>query len=603
MTFRFPEDWRYAQFTKFNAHGNVSAPDSSHTIPSDVFGAYKRVDQKVKPVLGRFPEESRVAQRILEDPLLTLPHLTPHPPVFQATKRISQERMDLLNVNPDGYLLPEEEKLFQWVMVLNKEALAFEESERGTLKDSYFSPYIIPTVPHVPWVYKNIPIPPGLREQVVSLLREKLDAGVYEHCQSPYVSQWFAVAKKASGKIRLVHNLKPLNEVSIRDGGLPPILDDFVEPFAARVCCSVFDLFWGFDARKLDPYSRDMTAFQCPLGLLRLTSLPMGYTNSPAEFQRCMAFVLQDEIPHAGNVFIDDLAIKGPATVYPGEDGEPERLAENPGICRFVWEHAVDVNRILHRVKCAGATFSGSKAQVAQKEVVILGQKCTPEGRLPEDKKVSKILSWPPLKTVKEVRGFLGLCGTVRIWIPNYSKIARPLTELTRHAEEFAWDDRRQQAFQELKQLVTAAHALRPIDYTSENPVILSVDSSYIAAGFILSQLDEEGRRRPARYGSLPMSDVESRYSQPKLELFGLYRSLRHYRLYLIGVMNLYVEVDAKYIKGMLNSPDLQPNAAINRWIQGILMFDFVLVHVPAERFRGPDALSRHYPHLEKKSK
>ncbi|KAJ3503912.1 hypothetical protein NLJ89_g8219 [Agrocybe chaxingu] len=43
----------------------------------------------------------------------------------------------------------------------------------------------------------------------------------------------------------------------------------------------------------------------------------------------------------------------------------------------------------------------------------------------------------------------------------------------------------------------------------------------------------------------------------------------------------------------MLNEPDLQPRAAINRWIQGILMFDFTLVHVPAERHKGPDALSR----------
>lgn len=119
------------------------------------------------------------------------------------------------------------------------------------------------------------------------------------------------------------------------------------------------------------------------------------------------------------------------------------------------------------------------------------------------------------------------------------------------------------------------------------------MDSSFEATGMILSQIDAEGRLRPARYGSIPMSERESRYSQPKLELFGLYRALRHWRLYIIGVQNLHVEVDAKYIKGMLNEPDLQPNAAINRWIQGILMFDFKLIHVPATRFRGPDALSR----------
>jgi len=71
--------------------------------------------------------------------------------------------------------------------------------------------------------------------------------------------------------------------------------------------------------------------------------------------------------------------------------------------------------------------------------------------------------------------------------------------------------------------------------------------------------------------------------------------------LYVIGAKNLIVEVDAKYIKRMLNEPELQPNAVINRWIQGILLFDFTLVHVPATQFKGPDALS-HRP-LEDQAK
>lgn len=108
--------------------------------------------------------------------------------------------------------------------------------------------------------------------------------------------------------------------------------------------------------------------------------------------------------------------------------------------------------------------------------------------------------------------------------------------------------------------------------------------------------MDDNGQRRPARYGSLPMNERESRYSQPKLELYGLFRALRHYRLYIIGVKNLQVEVDARYIKGMLNEPDLQPNATMNRWIQGILLFDFKLIHIPAQNFKGPDALSQRTP-------
>ena len=54
--------------------------------------------------------------------------------------------------------------------------------------------------------------------------------------------------------------------------------------------------------------------------------------------------------------------------------------------------------------------------------------------------------------------------------------------------------------------------------------------------------------------------------------------------------------MDAQYVKGMLSNPDMQPNAAMNRWIAAILLFDFKLVHIPADRHLGPDGLSRREP-------
>jgi len=577
-------------------------PETGHTISkhlqdpqsSKVFVGrkYKKVDVRVKPVPGVFPQEATVHRQFPNNPLDNLPPIPRQPPDFIPTAKLTEERMTSIGINTQGFLWPEEEKLFKHIILLNQDAVAFVQTDRGTLKKSYFSDYIIPTVEHIPWSFKNIPIPPGIKEDVIELLKEKISAGVYEPSQSSYRARWFCIPKK-SGKLRIVHDLQPLNKVTIKDAGLPPIIDDFVEPFAGHQCYTVFDLFWGFDGRKIHPKSRDLTAFYTPLGLLRITSLPMGFTNSPAEFQKCMTFILQDEIPHVANIFIDDLPIKGPTTQYLDENGNPETLPENPGIRRFIWEHANDVHRIMHRVKEAGGTFAGLKAQICLPEVIIVGQKCTPEGRLPDDDKIKKVLKWPQPQNPTQVRGFTGLCGTMRIWIPNYSQLIRPLTELTRKGAEFIWTERHQEAFDLMKQIITSTPALRPIDYSSNNPVIISVDSSQIAVGFILSQLDDQGRRRTARYGSLPMNEREARYSQPKLELYGLYRALRHWRLYLIGVKNLHVEVDAQYIKGMLNEPDLQPNAAVNRWIQGILMFDFTLVHVPATQFRGPDALSR----------
>jgi len=210
-------------------------------------GVYKKVDRKVHPVPMSFPEDCYVQRQIPEDPLKTLIPLPYSPPNFIPTAKITLEQMEILNVNATGFLQPEEEKLFKWIMVANEVSIAFEDAERRTFKESYFSPYIIPTIPHVPWVHWNQAIPPGLLERVLEVLKLKMAAGIYEQSQSSYRSPWFVVQKK-TGKLWIVHDLQPLNAVTIQDAGMLPIVDDFVEGFAGRQCYTVFDLFWGFDA-------------------------------------------------------------------------------------------------------------------------------------------------------------------------------------------------------------------------------------------------------------------------------------------------------------------------------------------------------------------
>ena len=60
------------------------------------------------------------------------------------------------------------------------------------------------------------------------------------------------------------------------------------------------------------------------------------------------------------------------------------------------------------------------------------------------------------------------------------------------------------------------------------------------------------------------LNQRESQFSQPKLDLYGLYQALQTLKLHLIGVRNLLIEVDVKYIKGMLSHPDVAPLASIN---------------------------------------
>lgn len=68
------------------------------------------------------------------------------------------------------------------------------------------------------------------------------------------------------------------------------------------------------------------------LGSLCITFLPTGFTNSPAEFQKCMTFILHDEFTAKANIFIDNLPIKGPKYIYPNEYSNTEVLIDNPGI-------------------------------------------------------------------------------------------------------------------------------------------------------------------------------------------------------------------------------------------------------------------------------
>ena len=64
-------------------------------------------------------------------------------------------------------------------------------------------------------------------------------------------------------------------------------------------------------------------------------------------------------------------------------------------------------------------------------------------------------------------------------------------------------------------------------------------------------------------------------------------------KIFVVGVKKFRVEMNTKYIKGMINNPDAHPNAAMNHWIAAILLFDFELIHVPGKKFEGPDGLSR----------
>jgi hypothetical protein len=203
--------------------------------------------------------------------------------------------------------------------------------------------------------------------------------GIYEHSDASYHLCWFCIAKKSSA-LHLVHNLQPLNAITIRNSGIPPIANQVIEAMAGQACYSLLDLFMGYDHCMLDTSSRDLITIQSPIGAVRLTCLPQGWMNAGTIFHKDITFILEPEIPNIMWLFMDNCSIKGPMTRYETNDGGFETIPNNNQVRRFVWEHLSDVHRILHHLRCAGATVSAKKLFIAVPGVVILGHKCNSPG-------------------------------------------------------------------------------------------------------------------------------------------------------------------------------------------------------------------------------
>jgi hypothetical protein len=215
-------------------------------------------------------------------------------------------------------------------------------------------------------------------------------------------------------------------------------------------------------------------------------------------------YILREEIPLFIVPFIDDVTVKGPVTRYVNPDGTYETISKNTGICCFVWEHLANVNRISQCLKYIGSTFSGKKLELCVPTIVILRQQCNYEGHVPHEAKMQEIQDWPIPKDVTGVRGFLGTCGLVQIFIKYFAKHARPFVNLTRKDIMFEFGAEEIAAMEVIKDLVIRSPALRPLNYTAhEWLIILAVDSSITAVGYVLMQVRDNKRRYPSIFGSV----------------------------------------------------------------------------------------------------
>ncbi|THU79993.1 hypothetical protein K435DRAFT_581269, partial [Dendrothele bispora CBS 962.96] len=141
---------------------------------------YKPVALKVRPVKTTLPEEFRILRKIEGDPLAGMPEMPLDPPEFTPKGRYTQERKEIIDQNhSEDFLTATEKRMLHWIMGEYNDAFAWTPEEAGNFREDFFPSVVLPVIPHTPWVLKNIPIPPGIFDEVCKLIKAKIDNGTY----------------------------------------------------------------------------------------------------------------------------------------------------------------------------------------------------------------------------------------------------------------------------------------------------------------------------------------------------------------------------------------------------------------------------------------
>ncbi|KAK1432009.1 hypothetical protein QVD17_08873 [Tagetes erecta] len=330
---------------------------------------------------------------------------------------------------------------------------------------------------------------PSEMKELMSQLQDLLDKGFIR----PSVSPWGApilFVKKKDGSMRMCIDYRELNKLTIKNRYPLPRIDDLFDQLQGASWFSKIDLRSGYHQVKVREEDVPKTAFRTRYGHYEFVVMPFGLTNAPSVFMDLMNRVCKPMLDRFVIVFIDDILIYS-------------RTEEDHA------QHLREVLTVL-RKECLYAKFS--KCAFWLREVQFLGHVVNAEGILVDPAKIETIMQWSPPKNPTEVRSFLGLAGYYRRFIKDFSKIATPLTKLTRKNSKFEWKPEQEEAFQHLKEKLTNAPVLTLPEGAED--FVVCFDASHVGLGCVLMQ-----RGKVIAYASRKLKPTEANYPTHDLEL------------------------------------------------------------------------------------
>ncbi|KAL0549014.1 hypothetical protein IC582_013494 [Cucumis melo] len=405
--------------------------------------------------------------------------------------------------------------------------------------------------------------PAELKELKVQL-QELLDKGFIR----PSVSPWGApvlFVKKKDGSMRLCIDYRELNKVTVKNRYPLPRIDDLFDQLQGATVFSKIDLRSGYHQLRIKDEDVPKTAFRSRYGHYEFIVLSFGLTNAPAVFMDLMNRVFREFLDTFVIVFIDDILI------YSKTEAEHE-------------EH---LRMVLQTLRDNKLYAKFSKCEFWLKQVSFLGHVVSKAGVSVDPAKIEAVTGWTRPSTVSEVRSFLGLAGYYRRFVENFSRIATPLTQLTRKGAPFVWSKACEDSFQTLKQKLVTAPVLTVPD-GSDSFMIYS-DASKKGLGCVLMQ-----QGKVVAYASRQLKSHEQNYPTHDLELAAVVFALKIWRHYLYGE-KIQIFTDHKSLKYFFTQKEL--NMRQRRWLELVKDYDCEILYHPGKANVVADALSRKVSH------